>query len=406
LLDGTGLDSLLPAVSQPALVSSVVSSATQTIAVVSASSNGGPSGTNNGKHLGELKNDAGTALQPLTDPGSMVTGISPPPVRGDKAQKSDKSASSDSGSSSPTLVGGTTSTIIVVLQPVVLVPLSQVGILTGLGTGTQTPAIDKSVGESSAAESGQVVEGPLATSPEETLPIEKEAGPGQAGLANAAVSAPANALAIPAYWSNPQNFGPGTGTGLPLNQASLPLVPQSVSVPNGQEGWAGQEYHTAGALGLQQALLSTFSAANRWWYLSGAAGDTADGYPLVESAQGALPDQLATPDQGEEATPVPTRQPADLTALTPLSSGLLNASDDLGALERAFQEFLDGLVDLRQAMTSWLGRVGPLPWVLMGLAVAVTAYEEVARRRQNRLQGRDAEDQPEDVFFSASVDAG
>ncbi len=109
--------------------------------------------------------------------------------------------------------------------------------------------------------------------------------------------------------------------------------------------------------------------------------------------------------QSEEGSAVLGEQQVDLASLTPVSSGLLPATDDLGALDRALQDFLSGLTDLRQSLTSWLTQLGPTPWILMGLALVATVSQEVARRRRSSREDREVEEPMEGDPFSALADA-
>lgn len=195
-----------------------------------------------------------------------------------------------------------------------------------------------------------------------------------------------------------QNLPFGNVTAFIQNRS--PYLPSSPSLSAGlsQDSWVG------GSVGLGQAMLSSLPPGMSWRNLVGAAGPGTGRGVDFDRTVSAVRAQRAelTPGEQEE---VPSELAADLSSLAPLSSGLLHATDDLGALERAFQDFLDGLVDLRQTMCGWLGRLGPLPWVLMGLAVAVTLHEQTSRRRRCLLERKDAEEQMEEVLFSAPADA-
>jgi len=68
--------------------------------------------------------------------------------------------------------------------------------------------------------------------------------------------------------------------------------------------------------------------------------------------------------------------------LLPGSSDLLNSADDLAALKRAFQEFLDGLANLGQSLGGWLAHLEPVPGILMGLTTLVTLHEKTSADRQ------------------------
>jgi len=52
------------------------------------------------------------------------------------------------------------------------------------------------------------------------------------------------------------------------------------------------------------------------------------------------------------------------------------------ALEQAFAQFLQSVQDLERTLATWLRQLGPTPWILMGLALAGTAYTLVWRRQQ------------------------
>jgi hypothetical protein len=61
-----------------------------------------------------------------------------------------------------------------------------------------------------------------------------------------------------------------------------------------------------------------------------------------------------------------------LGSLTPEASGLADPHPqfDTAALERALQRFLDQYGELHQDLAGWLARLGPLPWALIGIALA------------------------------------
>jgi hypothetical protein len=78
--------------------------------------------------------------------------------------------------------------------------------------------------------------------------------------------------------------------------------------------------------------------------------------------------------------------------LSPESCGLLgDGGADLSAMERALQLFLDRLATMPDELGGWLARLGPLPWVLMGIAAAGAGQELVRRRKHKRRGGVDAE---------------
>jgi len=145
-----------------------------------------------------------------------------------------------------------------------------------------------------------------------------------------------------------------------------------------------------------------FAGAARWWASLGAGEGLSGSDFGVESLDFAFRDQRADFVEGGTLTGLGD-QPFDLSAPAPVSSSLLNAADDLGALDRAFQDFLAGLGDLSQTLTGWLVRIGPLPWVLMGVAMALTLQEEIARRRRQALESKEAAEQLDGDPFSVLV---
>jgi hypothetical protein len=71
----------------------------------------------------------------------------------------------------------------------------------------------------------------------------------------------------------------------------------------------------------------------------------------------------------------------------PESTGLLvGGSADLNAMERALQQFLNQVAALPGEVSGWLNRVGPVPWVLVGVAIAGLGHE-LGRRRKKRRAG-------------------
>lgn len=65
---------------------------------------------------------------------------------------------------------------------------------------------------------------------------------------------------------------------------------------------------------------------------------------------------------------------------TPQAQGLADAGAvDQSALDQAFTDFLNSLTDLERTLTGWLAQLGPLPWILMGLALVGTACGAMRR---------------------------
>ncbi len=160
----------------------------------------------------------------------------------------------------------------------------------------------------------------------------------------------------------------GNGSGLPVNQSAYLPGSMNLLAGSASDSWAGA------TMGPGQAMLSSWPQGMGWWSLSGSAQEASNGLRDLRA------EMMAS---GEESPALVTESVVEQEPLAPQSAGLVQAGDDLGAMERAFQDFLTELAELRQAVTSWLGQVGPLPWVLMGLAVTATVCEETARRRRH-----------------------
>jgi hypothetical protein len=90
------------------------------------------------------------------------------------------------------------------------------------------------------------------------------------------------------------------------------------------------------------------------------------------------PERLPLPVPAEEAEPVLPQ---------PEGSGLLGEvpSFDLAALEGPLQEALDQLSGLGRSLSDWLVRLGPWPWLFLGVAIT-TASAELIRRRLRQVQ--------------------
>jgi len=166
----------------------------------------------------------------------------------------------------------------------------------------------------------------------------------------------------------------------------------------------GSNLLTGNNMVLTPGVFSSLPAEARWGPFGAGEGSRA-GDIWAEPLDLALREHRAELAQGEAESAILEVEPTDLASLAPVSAGLVNAADDLGALDRAFQEFLEGLSELRQTLGNWLVRLGPTPWVLMGLAVSVTLSQEIARRRRGASQNRDAEKSMDGVPFSALADA-
>jgi hypothetical protein len=115
-------------------------------------------------------------------------------------------------------------------------------------------------------------------------------------------------------------------------------------------------------------LLAEPAQAQTWQWLVGGEEEA-----NAETATETAPDLLASASLNDLALPSSTGLLADA------------APADLAALDRALGQFLDQLAGLRQELTGWLARVGPLPWVLLGAALAVTAHELFRRRLRRSL---------------------
>ena len=87
-------------------------------------------------------------------------------------------------------------------------------------------------------------------------------------------------------------------------------------------------------------------------------------------------------DSGASATPADD----DNEAFPPDTSSLLSDAPpfDLAAMDRALQQFLEPLDDLRDNVGALVGNVGLVPWAFMSLAVAAALFE-IARRRRTDL---------------------
>jgi hypothetical protein len=327
--------------------------------------------------IGSLLGSVGTVVQSVTPIVviDLVSGQNPPttPVSSG-SQGGSTSGTSSSGSDGA--AGSTGDPVSNVTEPVgttvtegtiLLNRTLPTPVLNTLPTPVSSSPAPGSTSEASSGSSADKAELDPNSSQDE-----KPGAPEQAvlltGSPTLVVGSLETAPGIPMTAIAPQGLTFGNGIGLAQNPGTL--LPGSVILTalNGQDSWAGAP------TGLGQAMLSTWPQGTPWWSLSGSSELPATGNGLV----GPRAEVMAT---GEEASPLLTAASAELDALLPLSSGLVQAADDLGAMERAFQEFLSGLAELRQTMSSWLARVGPLPWVLMGLAVAATVYDEASRRR-------------------------
>jgi len=101
--------------------------------------------------------------------------------------------------------------------------------------------------------------------------------------------------------------------------------------------------------------------------------------------------RVATGEEAEQV-PAPTVEQDSEATLNPMTSDLIDAGNNLGALERALQNFREGLASLPRVLGSWLTHSGPLSWSLMGLALTATGVEMVSQWRNKRKRRQDEEE--------------
>jgi hypothetical protein len=168
---------------------------------------------------------------------------------------------------------------------------------------------------------------------------------------------------------------PGTNAAV-ISTVIVDLDSASSETAAGAANAAGSE-----ASGAMEAVAATVShsvpndgGAALWFevYQGDPAHIPLGGAAAMEADNGASPAELVVADE----------------ALSPEGCGLLgDGGADLSAIERALQLFLDRLAAMPGEFSSWFTRLGPLPWVLMGLAAAGAGQELVRRRKQKRRQG-------------------
>ncbi len=194
-----------------------------------------------------------------------------------------------------------------------------------------------------------------------------------------------NALLVSVLSNGSQGAGAGnaglapnqnlfTGTSLAFTQgapsSALPLVNAPLAGSNSFLGQSGQSPLMSGP----------------GWGLALAGGGIARGAGLIEAGDVAIQEHQAEMARSQQEPGTLEAQPAEYVTPAPVSAGLLNASDDLRALDAVFRDFLEGLSDLRLTMGNWLVRLGPAPWIGMGLAVTAVVSGEVARRARDKRQ--------------------
>jgi len=107
------------------------------------------------------------------------------------------------------------------------------------------------------------------------------------------------------------------------------------------------------------------------------------GLPATPANPGVAPeaiDRAFTPGPGEQI-------PGAVGLLGAADDGALNqGAEDLAGLNNLFEAFLTDLSGALRTLQGWLARVGPLPWILMGLAVCALGCEYAARRRRLALE--------------------
>jgi hypothetical protein len=186
---------------------------------------------------------------------------------------------------------------------------------------------------------------------------------------------PANSAnsAVPAT-GDPENTRPATDTTDLV--AAAPGNNEGVGLPNpanaSGEAHAPTDLALVGNAGAEPAA-ATAAALLEFVRTEAARGPFLGGTPTTTDSHPGPDDLLA-----------------DEPTLAPESAGLLPdaGSSDLSAVERALQQFLDQLAALPQDFGDWLNRLGPVPWVLMGLAVSGLSHELLRRKhRQLRAAG-------------------
>lgn len=121
------------------------------------------------------------------------------------------------------------------------------------------------------------------------------------------------------------------------------------------------------------------------WLFGGSIG--AAGLVGLEEAG----DALEPEPMGRIEFPIPENDIAAAEPASPAVEPYGPLSDaaplNLAAMETALRQFLEQLDELGRQAGGWLADVGPLPWLLMGLAVAAALHEGVRRRlRQVRAE--------------------
>jgi hypothetical protein len=212
---------------------------------------------------------------------------------------------------------------------------------------------------------------------------------GSLGIAGAlaALSDPAaQGIAVARQSPDARNAGQGAANPNGLANEAPPSLAQ-----NAPGAVAGQVLSSLAwsvpALGTDLSL----SAAGRWWAALGANPTPLSGDADADALDRALQEPRSGLVEGTDPTAL-GKETGGMFNLAAASSRLLEAVGDLEALDRAFQDFLEGMGDLRQTLTGWVARVGPTPWLLMGLALTLTVHEEILRRRRQVQESKDAEE--------------